>query len=170
VSNDDLGLNDLSPNILDDWERWASGTHPDSSPDFVQTADHRKIIALVRAVRQLRAPAPAIEPQEGVEVVFERLVETLCQPNLSKEDFETACRAALNQGFYDAKTAGWAAGLGEAHRVITRGVVLGAAQGRDPRGCTIPALKLLEVLDGLAKKGPFKWFVQGEGEKEGAKA
>lgn len=63
MSNDDLSLEDLTPNILDDWERWALGTHPDSSPGFKQTADHRKIIALVRAVRRLRtlaaeAPAP----------------------------------------------------------------------------------------------------------------
>lgn len=67
MSNDDLSLEDLSPNILADWEQWASGTHPDSSPGFAPTADHRKIIALVRAVQRLRTrPAPKVMQQTMV--------------------------------------------------------------------------------------------------------
>ena len=52
MSNDDLGLRDLSPNIIDDWEFWAS-----DRPERVreQDANDRKIIALCRAVRTLRA-------------------------------------------------------------------------------------------------------------------
>jgi hypothetical protein len=52
MSNDDLGLSDLSPNIIDDWEKWASD-RPDR--ETKQGANERKIVALCRAVRQLRS-------------------------------------------------------------------------------------------------------------------
>ena len=54
MSNDDMSLSDLSPNVIDDWERWASD-RPDR--ETKQDANERKIIALCRAVRVLRAGA-----------------------------------------------------------------------------------------------------------------
>ena len=52
MSNDDLSLSDLSPNIIDSWEHWASD-RPDR--ETKQTSTERQVIALCRAVRVLRS-------------------------------------------------------------------------------------------------------------------
>lgn len=66
MSNDDLGLKDLTPNIIDSWEHWAS-ERPERL--VAQTSTERQVVALCRAVRSLRAALLAVRTDDAQDTV-----------------------------------------------------------------------------------------------------
>lgn len=119
---------------------------------------------------QQAGKVPKIEEQDGSAATFERIIDILRRPNVSQEEFQTACLSALDHGFYDAKRAGWEQGLAEVIRIVNHGLGEGLKRGLPVKCCMVPATNILTALESIKKKGPFKWFVEGDGQSGGAQA